>query len=694
MTNRLRYNGRDYDRQITAAGGGLEMNHAMVGETLTVDVLTVPVSAGGTPVLFLAAEQEDGDFFYTADGGIFCAADDGPVEFVPGGEGLYYHEDELIGRYFLHELRRTGEFDYVMTFVSAIRILDQSIHPGGVYTGQTAGEMLADIMGGVAYTVDADVAAVQVYGYLPYASRRRNLQMLLMAIGAAVRNAPDGTLRITSLAPEVVSVLGPNRVFFGGSVVDRNPATAVQVTEHNFIPSQETVTVYNKSTINTELIVFREPVHSLTITNGTILESGVNYCRFSGNGAVTITGKRYVHITRVITKGVITGTDADNVKSVTDNTLISPNNASQVAEKLYAYLTVPQSIRAEVLFGPERPGDVVKVVHPYTKKLVEACIRSMSIQMGLTELRAVCEFLIGYRPAGIIAGYQNHALLTGSGTWTVPEGVTRIRVILVGGGTGGTGGSAGANGRTYTTTPVYSGAGGAGGNGGEGGAVFELDIEVTPGMQFVFACGAGGSGGPGGQVNGMSGSIGNPGGDTTFGNLSSSLGQRYAYGYYEPRTGLTLAPSGNAGVAGNSGSYFIINPPGPEVGPPLVYNGVTYQNGQFGTRATRTSDGVWAWGGGGGGAAVGSNGGNGTNGYIDSNNYCRHGNGGTGGNAAAGPDATAYGGGGHGGHGGGGGGYAIGDLPTVTNDVAGTPGNGGRGGTGGRGGDGCIVIYY
>jgi hypothetical protein len=106
---------------------------------------------------------------------------------------------------------------------------------------------------------------------------------------------------------------------------------------------------------------------------------------------------------------------------------------------------------------------------------------------------------------------------TGSLTWTCPAGVTRIKLIVVGGGGGGAGGggSKGVNGGSggvgvgfYTVTPTtaYSitiGAGGAGGNGGSAGGA---GGSSSFGSLLTATNGSGGSGGS--RTNGT-GALGN-----------------------------------------------------------------------------------------------------------------------------------------------------------------------------------------
>lgn len=656
MTLKLTYDSVDYDAEIVSGEGGLNMDHAMVGETLTIDTLTVRVITDTAPA------------------------------FNIHGAGLLYTDTTLIGKYYLFELHRTGPKEYEMYFCSAIRLLDQSNHPGGLYTGQAAEDVIDDILGSiVSYTIDPVIQDIQVYGYLPYASRRGNLQMLLMAVGAAIKNASDGSLIITELTDTVAGVFDTDRVFIGGSVIDKNPATCVQVTEHNYLETTEEIELFNDSTITSETVVFTEPYHDLEITGGTITASGVNFCTFTGSGAVVITGQRYTHVTRIITEGTApTGIDSDVIKRVTSNTLLTPNNAAIVAEKLFDYVSVAQSIKQEVIFGTERPADVVSVINPYTSVLEDACLKFMQLAFGKTEIRAMCEFLVDYVPPGATAGYENYVVLTGSGTWTVPAGVTRIRTILVGGGDGGAGGNNGTN--TSAAALPQPGAGGIAGVKGLSALIFEINLTVTPASEYIYDCGAGGTGG-------AAGSAGADGEETTFGALSSSTGRRYTYGYSEPKSSQTLGGDGEAGVAGGNGN----NISGNETG--VTYDGVTYSPGSNGSRTSKLISGtyVWAYEGGGGGAAAGSNGSNGGNGsfvYQYSHDYATHGDGGSGANAADGADATNYGQGGNGGHGGGGGGFRAGNTQAYQYETYAGGGVGGTGGFGGNGGPGVIIIYY
>lgn len=107
-----------------------------------------------------------------------------------------------------------------------------------------------------------------------------------------------------------------------------------------------------------------------------------------------------------------------------------------------------------------------------------------------------------------ISGAQT---FTTNGTFTVPTGVSRVFVTLVGGGGGGAGSLSGA--------PYF------GGGGGGGGVVFKSTQTVTPGQTIAVTIGAGGAGGLGSNFGGTyATSNGASGGTTSFGALVSVSG--------------------------------------------------------------------------------------------------------------------------------------------------------------------------
>jgi len=158
-------------------------------------------------------------------------------------------------------------------------------------------------------------------------------------------------------------------------------------------------------------------------------------------------------------------------------------------------------------------------------------------------------------------------LASGSGNWTVPDGVYRIKVTAIGGGGGGYGaGSPTAGGNTTFSTLTANGGGvGAATSGGAGGSASGGDLNFT--------------GQRGGQFNTTNGEYYQGGGDSMFGqggrpgeagtgygagggavvvvpgiNVSGGGGGGTAIKVFTTTPGGTLAYSVGAAGAGGAGS--------------------------------------------------------------------------------------------------------------------------------------------
>nr|DAW18005.1 MAG TPA: hypothetical protein [Caudoviricetes sp.] len=618
--------------------------------------------------------------------------------------------DASMQTYYLRSITRTGATSYRLVAWSAVGLLAAMAHKGGIYTGQTVAEAVKEICGNVPVVVKSVFANTKLYGWLPYCqpkadrrgkSARDNLVQVLFAIGAYLTTDLNGVLHIDALWDGVSSTIGSNRMYAsGGKVSYSDPISAVTVTEHQYIAGTDEKELFSGTSQQGDIITFSEPMHSLTATGFTILESGANYAKIS-SGSGSLKGKPYIHNTRLVTQ-TVTENAAENVKSVTDATLVSLVNSSAAAKRLADYYKCRETITNGIVSGQEKPGHVVSVYHPYDKKMVSACIVSLDTTMSGT-LKSEMAALVGFLPPQpeTTEYYDERIVLTGSGEWTVPEGVTSLRVVLVEHGADGLDGSSGASGGsvslivtdaeakpggTWSRQPGAGGAGGAGGEGGLGGRILSADLDVFSGTVFAYSADT----------------------TTTFGTLSAQNGSRSDAGFTDPVTGDVFGKKGNDGSAGGDGggggsansSNFNPGENGTGVPPNTGGAGSEGNYKRFEESETVYKNGylLVAGGTGGGGAAVGNNG-------QDAVQPLTSGvRAGAGANAAPPSGAVNYGCGGYGGNGGGGGGGASGlylrhgaymydGTPSGTwLDLAG--GSGGSGSTGGPGGDGCIIIYY
>lgn len=459
----------------------------------------------------------------------------------------YFRSGSRVGVYYLQSVTRVGPKLYTLSALSAVGLLIVRPHRGGIYTGQTVAEVVAEICGDIPVLIETVYRGIKLYGWLPIASARDSLVQVLFAIGAWLHTDENGTLRVQKLWNGTASIIGPGSVHAANIQVKYlDPVSAVAVTEHQYIAGTEDITLFEGTAQQGDVIEFDEPAHTLTAEGFAILESGANYAVLSA-GTGKLTGKSYVHNRRVITRTVTEGV-AENVEPITDATLVSLVNSSAVAQRMAAYYACREQLTVDVNPAAEHAGHVVSLWNEWDKQQTLACIASRETKIsGLLKSRTSA--LVGFLPPQpeTTEYYDERVLLTGSGEWTVPEGVTSLRAVLIdqgADGTDGTDGAAGANTSLIMTSAesqvqsftrqVPGGKGGAGGEaglGGLGGRILSADLDVTPGASFAYDVAA----------------------ETTFGELSSASGSRSDVGFPDPITGDVYGKKGDDGLAGGKG---------------------------------------------------------------------------------------------------------------------------------------------
>lgn len=700
----------------------------VVGSELAADELYADVNyTSSEPVWFSPA---DFDGVMTADGFIFAAADVTPdLALVPYATPVWLMDGATVRhKLYFREAVQIDPRTYSLTAQSGVGVLERRRHLGGLYTGQTASVVLADIIGDAfSYSVDPAVGAQAVYGLLLADSARANLHKLLFALGISLIKAADGSVQFVFLDAETDGDIPDSRTFLGGTITLQPPVTAVEVTEHAyFAQATTTETLFDNSgdpAVDHALIEFNNAFSDLTTTGSLIInESGPTYAVVSGSGMLA--GRPYVHVTRTVRLLAADPSGGEKVLTSDQDTLINSLNSLSVAHRLLTYYTSRKTVNLPIRVDGERAGQNVDFADPFGGTENGFILKSQSVITGFE--RANLELIVGYVPTGQGNWYSHRLAVTASGTITIPVGVSHVRMVLIQGGAGGRGGYDGADGyggdkatggdltfvdgRSSGSDVYYEYAGGrqntpAGGNAGAAGTagkVLVVDLDVTPGSSVVVVVGAGGAGG---SANGGYGAAGGHTTATINGETYSSSSGAVVAAYVDPLTGDSMAMPGVAGQPGGSGGRTDLQAlraysgaagyPGAGVG--------SYAGGAGGAGAKDASWVHMASGGGGGGAAYGATGSDGEAGrVIYQGTYSRWrmlgGAGGAGANAAA-PAVPTYGCGGAGGNGGGAGGNGAGcrELATVSpldQFFPGIGGSGGAGSAGGNGGAGIMVLYY
>lgn len=414
------------------------------------------------------------------------------TEFIRNTPLTFYHDGNQMGIFYVQTISRTSINTYHFTCTSTVGLLDETYHDGGIYTGETVREVCTDICKPLTCYVKSNIANIKLYGWLPIATRRENLAQVLFAIGATLKVDYNGAIRIEGLWDGQSSEITASEMYAGGSVEYATPVTEVIVTEHAYSQSTTEVTeLFNGTTSAGDKITFEDPCYDLEATGFEITESGANYAIVTAGSGV-LNGKKYTHVTRQIITPTNTRSrslvkQSDNTVKVENATLVSLVNANAVAERLAEYYSHNERINNKIAIKREIPGDVVQITHPYGGE-VSGCIESADVTVS-GRLAAQESVLVGYKPQDIGEQeyYDTVEVLTKDGTWTVPDGVTSVRIVLIGGGAGGDSGERGENGEstdeatnTHGIRPGKGGKGGKGGTAGKGGKIYTIELKVTP----------------------------------------------------------------------------------------------------------------------------------------------------------------------------------------------------------------------
>ena len=691
-----------------------------IGDELFIDQF-VPIVKYGLLIQYIIApaDRVNYDGILSADGYVVSSRYNYDIRNIPYGTPVRFYVDGRInGLFYCDNVERQGKNLFKINCMSAIGLMNRQRSKGGIYTGQRFDAVIAEIVGSeYSYEIEPDVAELQVYGWLPYSTRRRNLHQLLVAYGVTITKSDTGGMLFTFLKAIDSKTIPSSRVFNGGSVAYGEPASRVEVLEHGYyyLSTAEYEVLYDTQAevVENIIVTFDKPIYapSLIAEEGsslTISSSGTNYAVVSGTGILK--GKPYIHTVKRLV--------ADNEKALTEKivtveeaTLVTAANSENVLKRLSAYYFHATTVQNSIIVDGEMTGKRYSFENAFHEP-TNAFLAKKSTMVS-SFLRAECEWIQDYVPVAEGTSFNKRAILELTDTeqqWDIPDSVyakdvPKIRCVLIGSGSDGASGEDGETGGYGNDNEGGpGGAGGKGGKGGAGGKVFSVTIDCTS-LAFIRYKNTDGN-----TVLYVADNI-----------YSSANGNASSSGFVELFSGAVYALPGNDGVDGAAGGKGGCNPPigaSPQKaanGNDLEYNGVTYTGGKGGNmqavRAKDYWDGyhenmTWRFGGnGGGGAAAGANGHDALD-LVGGDGIREHWPIGGNGADAVEPPATVemYGQGGNGGNGGGGGGgasnhYWWNDVYTTliavwSQEESNIPGQGGKGSAGTAGYKGCLIIYY
>ena len=233
-------------------------------------------------------------------------------------------------------------------------------------------------------------------------------------------------------------------------------------------------------------------------------------------------------------------------------------------------------------FAVRNSGSGTITVDPNLSELING---QVSIPIGSSTVTVIYCDGVGFSTVGVQQA-KGAAVVTSSGNWAIPSGVTDVKATVVGGGGGGAG--------------VFGGGGG----GGAGATSITYLNNLNAGKTIAVTIGSAGTGG-------SYGSSGNAGGTTSISSGTQTISTVSATGGFG---GLTNSDGGAGGSA--SGGSINISGGGGGVGGGGSGGSSSFGGGAPGVGAQQAGKNASAYGGGGGGGLGNFSGGNGYQGVV------------------------------------------------------------------------------
>ena len=276
-----------------------------------------------------------------------------------------YADNELMGAYYIDTAKRTASNQYEIKTKDAIGIMAEVNYMGGMYNNVLATTIIADIFSkcNLTYELDRSLESKTITGYIPIMTCRDALTWICMAIGGIVNTAYSEKVVIKPLKAEVQRVINTHEQFIGASIETLPKVTGVSVEGYKYSISSESIELFNDTLKDTITVHFGEPIHSLSITNGTIVESHVNYAVITGTGATVLNGKRYNVSTIVSSKlnPSLGALDLQNIVELKNVNIINPANIEEVKGRIYDYYLNNKQINVKLVVGENKLGDKVNI---------------------------------------------------------------------------------------------------------------------------------------------------------------------------------------------------------------------------------------------------------------------------------------------------------------------------------------------
>lgn len=277
-----------------------------------------------------------------------------------------------------------NEKDKTMKFgaIDLIGVIDKTDFNGGMYKDVTFASLLGEIFTSAGlesdeYEIQEDLKQITLTGHIPICSHREALQQIIFAVGAVADCSRSDKIKIYTVEDlEENNIIEKANIFQGTREIEQNElVTGVQIVSHTYIEGEELQELAKQELdIGDNKILFSEPVHNLTCTGGTIVESNCNYAiiNCTQTSEVTINGYKYKDNlqTYLVEVENLNSSQKQNTLKIENAYLINKSNAKTVAKRVLDYYQKTYKTSFDFLLKDETVSQDVEAQTDFEQKLV------------------------------------------------------------------------------------------------------------------------------------------------------------------------------------------------------------------------------------------------------------------------------------------------------------------------------------
>lgn len=258
-----------------------------------------------------------------------------------------------------------------------------------MYQNKNVFELATEILQNIPFEMSQSLQNKTVSGWLPIDSARNSLLNLAFAIGAVVSTARQNKIIIKELDSQAVQTFESTDIFTGDRFEIQDKATEIQLTEHNFAAATEETELFKDETGQNLLVQFSEPMHDLSIVNGSIVSSNANYAVINANVDCVLTGQKYLDSQKIISikNQLITQSDPQKIITFSDCYLINSSNSQTIAQKIFDYYSDMQFGNIKLKAKDSTVGDKIEFPTSFMGDL-QGAIEHLSFSLTGNEIVA------------------------------------------------------------------------------------------------------------------------------------------------------------------------------------------------------------------------------------------------------------------------------------------------------------------